>query len=237
MEEKDLIDFIRSVPGFCAEDDCALLYRLISDLSVEGDVLEIGAYKGRTTALLAKGLIEGKKAGTVYSIDANLFGTKQELLKNLHRVGVAARVVNIFRDSVRANKGWARSLKFIWIDTDGTYLSAVSDFMLWERFLVNGGIIAISCVTNPDIQRMIDECLVSSGRFHDLTYTSKLCFAFKQKQAKPLATARLLHVRWLYAFYLFSKKVLYAAKKAAPFINERDGGLKRAIKRLFEWFL
>lgn len=237
MEEKDLIDFIRSVPGFCTQEDCVLLYRLISGLSAEGDVLEIGAFKGRTTAVLAKGLIEEKKEGIVYSIDANLFGTKQELLDNLQHAGVAGRVVSIFKDSVGANKGWARPLKFIWIDTDGTYLSAVSDFILWERFLVKGGIIAISCVSNPDIQRMIQEYLVSSGRFTELTYTKKLCFAFKQKEGKSPGPARVLYTRWLYALYLFSKKVLYAVKKAVPFIKGGNGWLKRAIKRFFERFL
>lgn len=237
MEAKELVDFIRSVPGFCTEEDCSLLYRLVAGLSAQGDVLEIGAYKGRTTAVLARGLIDGGKTGTVYSVDADLFGTKQELLANLRHAGVAERVVNIFKDSVAANRKWQGPLKFIWIDADGTYLSAFSDFILWERFLVNDGIVAISCVANPDIQRVIKECLVSSGRFSEPTYTPKLCFAVKQKEGAPLGRGRLLYVRLLYAFYLFSKKILYAMRKAAPFIRGREGRLKSGIKRVFDRFL
>jgi hypothetical protein len=237
MEGNELIRFIQSVPGFCTQEDCALLYRLVSGLSCRGDILEIGAFKGRTTAVLAKALIDADREGTVYSVDANLFGTKEELLDNLRRAQVDSRVVNIFKDSVGANNGWARPLKFIWIDADGTYLSARSDFILWERFLVTGGIIAISCVANPDIQRVIRECLVSSGRFSDLQYTAKLCFAVKQKQAPAVSFIRLAYVRFLYGFYLFSKKVLYAAKRRVPFVQGKDSRLKSGIKRLFDRFL
>jgi hypothetical protein len=55
----EVFDLIRDVPGYFTYDDCAhfvLLLRMQRRLGVRGDLMEIGTYFGRSTAVLASEL-------------------------------------------------------------------------------------------------------------------------------------------------------------------------------------
>ncbi len=236
MSENEFIDFIEKIPGFCFPQDCFMLYTLVSGLQCPGDVLEIGAFKGRTAVALAKGLVDGQKEGMVYSVEANLLNTRDELLCNIDASGAKDRVKVIFMDSARANIGWQAPLKFIWIDGDGNYLTTKADFILWERHLLPGGAIGFGGVSNPDIQRAIKKYIIDSGRFSGITFSKELCIAVKDREAVQATPLRIGYVRCLYRVYMLVKLAFYRSGMniPAPLGGRR---LKALINKIFERFL
>jgi hypothetical protein len=237
FSKNDLVLYAESYPGLCLPGDCFILYSLVCELECRGDVLEIGAFKGRTAIVLAKGLSDGEKDGFVYTLETNLLKTKDELIRNIDRSGLKQRIRIVFNDSAGYNRLWSGPLKFIWIDTDGNYMSSLADFILWERFLEKGGIIAFSCVSNQGVQRMVKKHIIDSGRFSGITFSKEICFAFKSKDAKSSGILKIFYVRFIYVLYLSAKKMLYWVNNYIPSFSLVVAPLKRLIKRLFDLFL
>jgi predicted O-methyltransferase YrrM len=237
LNESDLAAYIESYPGLCLPGDCFILYSLVSELECHGDVLEIGAFKGRTAIVMAKGLADRARDGFVYTLESNLLKTKDELTRNIEKSGLSKRIRVIFDDSLGFNRSWSGPLKFIWIDTDGNYLSALSDFILWERFLNQGGVIAFSCVSNQGIQKIVKKHLIDSGRFCGITFSKEICFAFKEKQGKHVGVLKILYIQIIYGLYLSAKKILYRLNDLMPAFSWAGIPLKRVIKKLFDRFL
>ncbi len=73
--------------GLCSEEDCFFLYSLARSLKLEGDILDIGSFKGRISIALAKGLVDSGQTDKVYALEVNFFGTKERLLRNIEHFG------------------------------------------------------------------------------------------------------------------------------------------------------
>lgn len=237
MELTELKEKAGLIEGLCKEEDCALLYTLARDLKAQGCILEIGSYKGRITFCLAMAEKESE-GGKVYSIEADLFGTKAQLLSNLERSGISGRVVNIFKHSSKANKGWISPLKMLWIDTDGNNFSLKCDFLLWERFLSEGGLIAVSCAENPGVRRFVGECLASSGRFSRISRSGSIFFAYKDKQGAVIPASRIFYTRLIYrAHFIAGNFLRFLLKFVSPKADNKNFLLKRIGNNFFEKIL
>lgn len=238
MELEEFKQLIGKVEGLCLEEDCFLLYSLVKDLKLKADILEIGSFKGRVSIALAVGLKESRQDGKAYSIDANLFGTKSQLLKNIERFGVKDLVIPIFTHSAKANKGWRHPLKLIWIDTDGNYFSVKCDFLLWERYLVVGGAIALSAAMSSKIERFVRDCIVGSKRFERITNIGSIVFAYKNKETPPYKRWKIEYIRLIYSFYFALKMILYKLLQIFPSrLTDKEFTLKKIINRAFEILL
>ena len=238
MEQEEFKYFIKQVEGLCSEEDCFFLYSLARSLKLEGDILDIGSFKGRISIALAKGLVDSGQTDKVYALEVNFFGTKERLLRNIEHFGVKDVVIPIFKHSSSANKCWDRKLKLIWIDTDGNFLSGKCDFLLWEPYLVKGGVLAFSCASSPRIKRLIDNCVIASKRFERIETRGAVVFAYKNKETPPCACWKINYTRMLYSLYYYAKKVFYVLTHIFwPSSTDKDLAIKKMINRFFETLL
>jgi len=133
----DTFDPIRDIPGYFTYDDCAhfvLLLRMQKRLGVHGDLLEIGTYFGRSTAVLASEL-----------------RADEWLLACVSALSSAASDgrLEIF-EGVSADLDLSgRRFRFVHVDGSHEYADALADLRLVVDHIVPGGIIAVDDYEHP----------------------------------------------------------------------------------------
>ncbi len=139
----DFYRFLLETEALVTVDEARLLYDLASQ-AANGAIVEIGAYKGGSTTILALG-----SSGTkVYAVDSHRgikpdnVPTYDAFLETLRRHGVIERVVPVVAKSHRAVRGWSGPISLLWIDGSHRFPAVSADFSLWEPYLIPGGILA-----------------------------------------------------------------------------------------------
>lgn len=237
MNNQELRDLINSIEGVNSPEACMLLYSLAKDIMAEGVVLEIGSFKGRATISMAKALQETKK-GVVYAVESNLFGSKDAFLNNIARCGVKDYVIPVFSDSARANIGWRNPIKLIWLDNDVNYTTALYDFLLWEPYLAVGGAIVFGYIEIPGIRKFVHDHLTGSGRFKNITISSSLVIAYKDKETPPRVKWKINYFRYLYIIYYMMRKAHYNLSRLIfPRSCGKESAIKKAANNFFQKLL
>jgi len=237
MDENELKKIAASISGFTSPESCFLLYSLVKGLDISEDILEIGSYKGRVTISLAQALKE-KGVGKLHSIDSNFLGCRDEFLHNLKRCGVGDLVIPHFASSAVVNRGWNNPLAFIWHDTDGDYNVRALDFLLWERFLVVGGVLAFSCADMPQTQRFVQDFIVGSGRFKKVEFSGSVVYAYKSMPTPFYSCAKKIFATELSRCYYGIKKLhLVLAKGIFNLTGDEELGYKKIFRLIFKQFV
>lgn len=188
------IAHVMAIKGQIRRDEACCLYELARKAKGGGVIVEIGSYRGLSTAALARGSLQG--AGTpVYAIDPHehvdrnaqtgevvwRYDSRDQraFLKNMWLAGVAQIVRPICLLSGEAVAGWNKPISLLWIDGNHEYQAARKDFEMWERFLVLGGILAFHDSIDPGRgpYRVVREIL-AEGRFsltREINRISVLC--------------------------------------------------------------
>lgn len=118
--------------------ECA---RLVPAGDREPVVVEIGSFKGRSSAALALGLLD-RGAGRLYAIDPN---HQPEFERNLEQSGVRDLVVAVRRGSHEARGEFApASVSLLFIDGSHEYEDVVQDIEDWTASLADGAIVAFN---------------------------------------------------------------------------------------------
>lgn len=129
-----------SIHGLIHPREGMLLYVLARRAAQLGDVIEIGAYLGRSTWYIARALEDARSPHRVISIDPHLVeGQHESYTDTLRRHGLADRVdtrVGYSHDVVGSIE---RPVGMLWIDGDHEYEAARRDFDDWFPLLVSGG--------------------------------------------------------------------------------------------------
>jgi predicted O-methyltransferase YrrM len=181
------------VEGWLAPDEGALLY-MAAKSCTEGAIVEIGAWKGKSTIFLAK----GSKAGNnvkIHSIDPHTGASEQkavdsniwtypEFKTNIHALNVDDIIAPIVKTSAEAAKEWDMPIELLFIDGAHEYDLVKQDFELWVPHVIKNGMVLMHD-TNPDISlpgpvRVCKEYLFDSGDFYDFKYRYSLAFARKK---------------------------------------------------------
>lgn len=165
---------ILSIEGQISPAECELLYELAGDVS-SGCIVEIGSYRGRSTAALALGsqthhhvpvyAIEPHEAFT--GVMGGDFGPKDRaaFFKNMLRVKITqtVRLVNLSSEVLRT--GWDKQIALLWIDGDHSYQAVKRDFQCWEPFLTKGALLALHDSINPSLgaTQLIAEVLATGS--------------------------------------------------------------------------
>ncbi len=143
-----------SVEGYLAPNEMRFLALLAASPTTQGEVLEIGSFKGKSTVILAKaarltanpGICAVDPLTAPSATDPDLRGAESSLpdfQKNLadHNVAEQVRFHQTF--SFELAKTWASPLRLLWIDGDHTYQGTKLDFDGFAPFLEDGAIVAI----------------------------------------------------------------------------------------------
>ncbi len=149
-------------------------------LSMKGDILEIGSFKGKSTIILAKAAeIAGHEK--IYACDPLSLScstdpkdaVREELpeifYNNLQAYGVRNRVEFFRMRSDKLAEIWDKPLKVLWIDGDHTYQGVMNDIVLFEKYLKPGAIVCFHDVLHEfeGPVRVFMEKILLSGQYGD----------------------------------------------------------------------
>lgn len=220
----DLNKKLEGIEGFLLPEERNFLF--LSGRKAKKGIVEIGSFKGLSTALLALGSQEGNKV-KVYAVDphtgaeierqlfnqGNPMWTFPEFQKNMTRAGVDDLVIPMVCTSLEAaNKLTGKDIDLVWIDGDHSYSSARLDFLNWAQILCEGGIIAFHDSTNPffGVMKMQKELLFTDKRFTKYGLRDGIVFAVKEKDKR-----RFLHVikiKLLISLIVFARSIPFTSR-------------------------
>jgi predicted O-methyltransferase YrrM len=186
----DNFELVLSIEGMTHQDETRLLMKLAAEVPAELAIVEIGSWRGRTSAALAIGARDGGGA-KVFAVDPFVDYTGRgvnttffypadnvnHFWANLERVGVKDRVTLIQKTGIDGAKVWKKKKKdigLLFIDGNHEYEFVKADFEAWEPFVAVGGMICMHDLDEPGVQQVLAEAL-TTGRFEqlnsvDLTY-------------------------------------------------------------------
>jgi hypothetical protein len=144
-------------------------------LSAEGELLEIGSFKGKSTIILASA---AKEAGMkqIVACDPLLLSSPTDpkdadprelpeiFKKNLVDHNLLSFVEFHQKKSSELAAKWDRPIKGLWIDGDHTYAGATMDIDLFSQYLEPGGIICLHDVLHSHegpIRAFIEKVILS----------------------------------------------------------------------------
>lgn len=179
----DVIAKLRDINGYFNEDDCMhffLVLRMQSELGKRGDMLEIGSYFGRSTALLAYCLQPSERLVVCDSFRAPTEDqysekpTEQDLLDNILKINPTfdARVLVIHSClSTELSLPETDRFRFIHVDGGHSHEIAYSDLCLAHRHISPKGIIAIDDFEHedwPGVTMAVETFLIEHRRSYNV---------------------------------------------------------------------
>ena len=181
------------INGLTSYIENEFLFKCASDGYGRGLIVEVGCYHGRSTIVLGLGS-KSKGREKVYAIDPLQDSqARNSFLKNIKRVKLQGYIIPDFRKSEEANAEFNSDIRLIFIDGSHNYEDVKKDILLWKRFLVDGGIIALHDYlpkNNPcyvdGVHKAVEECIINSDDFIVEGCIDTILFASKNKSENKL---------------------------------------------------
>lgn len=167
--------FLARTDGMTSLDEAKFLYELATHVT-DGCIVEVGAYRGRSTVALGRGSLDGHRVpvfviephqkfsgvlgGQFGPADAGAF--YQAILESgcYHVV----RLVSLSSEQVVS--AWGLPVTLLWIDGDHRYEAVKRDFDCWRAHLANGATVVFDDILEPCTgpKQLISEIL-ATGEF------------------------------------------------------------------------
>lgn len=176
-------DYIANIDGWLDKAEARLLFEL-AGATRGGCIVEVGAYRGRSTAALALGSIAGEEVpvfsiephesfvgpfgGKFGSIDRGHFMRRMIELDLFHIV----RLVNLSSEFLAGR--WPMPVELLWIDGDHRYDAVARDFVFWKEKLAPNATVVFDDASNPDTGpgRLVRE-ISASGEMEQIARVGK----------------------------------------------------------------
>lgn len=179
---------LEAIEGWLLVEEGRRLAFLAAIVPPELAIVELGSWKGKSSAWLATGSRSGRGA-KVYAVDT-FAGSPETPLEpgqstlpayelNLTRLGLRDLVTPIVSTSAAAAKSWRLPIGLLFIDALHAYDSVLEDYTLWHPFIPPGGWIAFHDYSSWEgPTRVVEEVLKPSGLWtdfmvHGVTFTAK----------------------------------------------------------------
>jgi predicted O-methyltransferase YrrM len=170
--------------GMVGFEEALLLYCLAKSV-IDGCIVEVGSYRGRSAVFLGKGSLDGARV-PVYAIDPHksfvgvlggVFGPNdrtafyRSMLEN--DCSEIVSLINLKSESFASS--WSEPISLLWIDGDHSYEGVKRDFMCWSPYLQSNAVIAFDDATDPNLgpRKLICE-LTASRRFEEAEKVGKV---------------------------------------------------------------
>ncbi|MET0753373.1 MAG: class I SAM-dependent methyltransferase [Pyrinomonadaceae bacterium] len=151
---ENLLKEVETVEGYLAPNEMRFLALMAACPTADGEILEIGSFKGKSTVILAKSaaLAGNSKVNAVDPMtapsetDPDLRGDASsfdDFQKNIETHEVAGRIEFHQTFSYELAKTWNKPIRLLWIDGDHTYKGTKLDFDGFAPHLTDGAIVAI----------------------------------------------------------------------------------------------
>jgi predicted O-methyltransferase YrrM len=141
-----------SVKGLINKREVRLLFISAAIPTAQGEILEIGSFKGRSTTILAKGALwaaQNKIVACDYfppptnPNDPAVRPRYEIFIETLERNGISENVEIHRKFSAELAKDWNRPIRLLWIDGDHSYPGVKADVDGFFPHLVPGAIVAL----------------------------------------------------------------------------------------------
>ena len=160
----DLQTAARSARGFMPHDEGMCLYQTVLDIKVEGPIVEVGSYCGKSTIYIAAAAADiGSMVFTIdhhrgseemqegwehhdeelVNRDTGRIDSLPELRRNLEETGLEGSVVSVVGDSRIVASHWATPPSMVFIDGGHGPIPAHADYDDWASKIAPGGFLAI----------------------------------------------------------------------------------------------
>ena len=154
------------IEGWLIPQEGKLLETLAQE-NKNGNIVEIGSWKGRSTVRLAQGNMDGKKnlvfaidphtGSPEHKIDGKDVDTYPEFINNIKNAGVEKYVVPIVKTSEEAALTFNAPVGLIFIDGAHEYESVKMDFDMWYDKIIKHGIIAFHDNNWPGVSKLLEQ--------------------------------------------------------------------------------
>lgn len=163
------------IEGMTTRDELRFLAELAR--GVNGNIVEVGTYQGRSAIALAEA--SGADA-LVYAVDPYEYyqvmtddrkpfiyttDNREVMLANVSRCGYDDKISLINARSPEAAKSWSGSIELLFIDALHDYESAKADFEAWSPFVAERGVIVLHDYNvEPGVMQLCEE-IETSGDY------------------------------------------------------------------------
>ena len=171
-------------PGLINFADSLFLYAAARLGGGKGWIVEIGSYKGASTAYLALGAIHAGR-DSVLACDPHYEGTHQEFQHTVRSFQLEKVVKPAVMTSEECVSQWHEPVRLLWIDGDHSYAGVQKDVRLWSRHLIPGGVIALHDYTWEGPNAVLREEILTSSEFCEVGYLANIAYASKEFCATP----------------------------------------------------
>jgi|TARA_B110000914_G_scaffold209376_1_gene207652 hypothetical protein len=173
-------DQVKGIPGWFTLDDCEhfhLVMEMQSMNGVTGDMLEIGSYHGRSTAIMAGGIRSGECIHVCDAFESDTsdgYSNKpspEKLLANIQRVNPDIDLAKVkIHQCLSDDLSFPEDQKFRFIHIDGGHSAeqVYSDMELAKRHLALRGIVVIDDYGHhhwPTVSEGVDKFMIDNPDF------------------------------------------------------------------------
>jgi predicted O-methyltransferase YrrM len=185
-----------AVPGFLTWEEGYTLMSFAETWPSEGDIVEIGSFKGKSTCFLAQGCAASGR-GKVFAVDhftgspehqpggheetreiVETGSTYQAFLGNLAAFELTDRVTAVVGDSQEAAAAWTGAVRMLFIDGDHSYDGTKRDFEAWYPHVSDTGLVCFHDYQNSHyldgVTRFIDTEIMPNPAMRLLLRTNSL---------------------------------------------------------------
>ena len=188
----DAWEMTRKVTGFLTEAEARFLGMAAACTPAQGDIVEIGSFKGKSSVMLGR-VARHYGLNPIVAIDPHNFNNPQlhvhrttpgatsfdEFQKNIKDAGVADFVSPRRQYSTQVAGSWERPIRMLWIDGDHSYKGAKEDFDGFFRHVQEGGIVAFHDALHEDAGpiRVFVEEILRSDKFGAAGFVGSIAWA------------------------------------------------------------
>ncbi|HSC28965.1 MAG TPA: class I SAM-dependent methyltransferase [Vicinamibacterales bacterium] len=203
-----------TIEGWLSDAQGRALFEAAASTTGKGAIIEIGSWKGRSTAWLASG---ARLAGhRVHAIDPHRNSredptatTYREFAANLRRAGVADVVEPLVMTSTEAAAVLDDPVELLFIDGDHSYPAVRQDAEAWLPRLVDGGTVMFHDVTTTSYtgpRRVFREMVCWTNGFDSIARIGSMVVAHRTARRGLAAAAWGVTAGVL--LYLYDLKIL-----------------------------
>ncbi len=241
-ERTKIQNIVKDVRGWVSAAGGEFLWHLAANATrPDGEIVEIGSWKGRSAIWLSY----GSKAGLgkkIHAVDPHVgsvehkekYGpevdTYGEFLRNIENAGVADMVVPVRKASTVFAKEFNFPVEVIFIDGDHSYEGVKEDFEAWFPKVIEGGVMVFDDTQDwPGPRRLVREEIFLSNQFKEIGFLGPFTYGIKASKLSLWDRVRSRIVLLLKdCVYFF----LYGAGKNLVFPKRFKGLIKKILHNI-----
>jgi len=177
------------IEGWLTAKEGNVLYELAKNCSVDGVIVEVGSWKGKSTICLAKGSIAGNRM-KIFAVDPHTgsaehrkhgtVNTLAEFKRNIRQAEVQHIITPLVMTSEQAAEKFPMPVGLLFVDGSHDYADVKKDFDCWISRVIPNGIVAFhDSVKWSGVRKVVDELVYNSNRFRHIRLINSMTIAEK----------------------------------------------------------